>query len=245
MNRLPSFRFDRIRFQRHVQTHGQVQPRSLSQSLTVGSILLKLALWAGISLTAGFASAVYAYTTQDLLTVYRETGENYNALTRRAEDAARSLAQQRFDSDILQTRVIITVVGDNGGQVAPILVLDVKREDWRSRPDPQIWAKYYRSTPLLLEMDGNAPVRPTQPVTPVVPQTTPSPAAPTAPTAPATPANPSPTPNSPADRRTTTLRSAPNSASSSSSNTSSSPAGTGVNPSPINLPLPTGETGTP
>ncbi|MCU0524693.1 MAG: hypothetical protein MUF72_07695 [Elainella sp. Prado103] len=98
---------------------------------------------------------VYAYTTQDLLSVSRETGEDYNALTRRAEAAARSLAQQRFDSDILLTRVIITVLGDNGGQVAPILVLDVNRTNWRSRPDPQIWATYYRSTPRLLEMNGS------------------------------------------------------------------------------------------
>lgn len=104
-----------------------------------------------------------AYTAEDLLTVYRVEGEDYNALVRRAEITARSSAQQKFDRDILLTRVVITVLGENGGQTAPILVLDVNRNDWRNRPDPQYWAKYYRSTRVLLELDGSAPLQTTPP----------------------------------------------------------------------------------
>lgn len=100
-----------------------------------------------------FAPPVQAYTTEDLLTVSREAGEDYTALSRRAEMAARSMAQQRFDSDILLTRVLITVLGENAGETAPILVMDVSRNDWRSRPDPQRWSKYYRSTRALLDLD--------------------------------------------------------------------------------------------
>jgi hypothetical protein len=139
--------------------------------------------------------AVRAYTAEDVLTVSRVTGENYTALARRAEYAARSLAQQRFDRDILLTRVVITVLGQNGGQTAPVLTLDVNRNDWQRRPDPQYWARYYRSTPLLLGINGTAPVA--QPPASLPPS--PTPASPTAsPAAPAAPANaptPSPTPN--------------------------------------------------
>lgn len=113
-----------------------------------------------------------AYTAEDLLTVYRVEGEDYNALVRRAEITARSSAQQKFDRDILLTRVVITVLGQNGGQTAPILVLDVNRNDWRNRPDPQYWAKYYRSTRILLELDGSTSLQ-TAPPTPA-----PSPAIP-------------------------------------------------------------------
>ncbi|MFM7423468.1 MAG: hypothetical protein ACKO7W_00440 [Elainella sp.] len=101
--------------------------------------------------------AVSAYAAEDLLTVNWVAGEDYTALARRAEDAARTMAQQRFDSDILLTRVVITVLGQNGGNTAPILVMDVNRPDWRNRPDPRYWSQYYRSTPALLGLDGVAP----------------------------------------------------------------------------------------
>lgn len=196
MKRLPLLGFDRIRVQRHIQANDPALQQSLFQKLAIGSMVLRIAFCAGLSLAAGSASVVYAYATQDMLTVYREVGEDYNALTRRAENAARSLAQQRFDSDILQTRVMITVIGENDGQAAPILLLDVKREDWRRRPDPQFWATYYRNTQLLLDMNGNGSVQPARPAPPAVPEVVPSPAVPTNPAA-------------PAPRRTTMLRSTP------------------------------------
>jgi len=113
-----------------------------------------------------------AYTAEDLLTVYWLAGEDYTALARRAETVARTAAQQGFDTDILLTRVVITVLGQNGGQTAPILKMDVSRNDWRNRPDPRYWSSYYRSTPTLLGLEGVAPTgtvqaAPTAPVTPV------------------------------------------------------------------------------
>lgn len=236
MKRLLFLGFDRLRVQRYiqeryVQVHSLVLKRSLAQKLTIGHAVLKLTLGLGISVGISIPAGVYAYATQDLLTVYREVGEDYNALTRRAENAARSLAQQRFDSDILQTRVVITVVGENDGQVSPILVLDVKREDWRRRPDPQFWATYYRNTRILLDMDGSGPLRLPQPVAPIAPQPTPLPVAPTDPTVPATPANPSPAPDAPTTRQTTRMQSSPDNSSASAS--TYSPITRAVNPSPI------------
>lgn len=168
------------------------------QMLCVGGLSGLIAGLSGMGAIALTPAAVYAYTTQDLLTVSREAGEDYNALTRRAEAAARSLAQQRFDSDILLTRVMITVLGDNGGQIAPILLLDVNRPDWRSRPDPQVWAKYYRSTPRLIMEDPAPTAQPTPPAVPT--PITPTPAEPAEPEAipparfpvPVTPIRPAP-----------------------------------------------------
>lgn len=168
------------------------------QLLCVGGLSGLIAGLSGMGAIALTPAAVYAYTTQDLLTVSREAGEDYNALTRRAEAAARSLAQQRFDSDILLTRVIITVLGDNGGQIAPILLLDVNRPDWRSRPDPQVWAKYYRNTPGLIMESPTPTAQPTPPAVPT--PITPAPAEPAEPEAipparfpvPVTPIRPAP-----------------------------------------------------
>ncbi len=142
-------------------------PGFLPGVLTVGAVTV-----GAVTVGLGMLSPVHAYTTEDLETVYRVEGEDYNALVRRAEITARSSAQQKFDSDILLTRVVITVLGQNGGQLAPILVLDVNRNDWRNRPDPQYWAKYYRSARVLLELGDSAPLQalPTSP-TPAQPPT--------------------------------------------------------------------------
>nr|RNJ70366.1 MAG: hypothetical protein EDM05_04330 [Leptolyngbya sp. IPPAS B-1204] len=149
-------------------------------------------LGSSLALLVVLSAAAQAYTVEEVLTVSQVNGEDYTALAQRAEIAARSAAQQRFDSDILLTRVVITVLGQNGGQTAPILVLDVNRNDWRNRPDPQRWAKYYRSTPMLLELDGTVPARTPTETTPPVPA--PAPAVPT-PTPSLSPSpSPSPTP---------------------------------------------------
>lgn len=130
-----------------------------------------------IGLNLALAPSVQAYTTEDLLTVSWVVGEDYTALSRRAEMAARAMAQQRFDSDILLTRVIITVLGQNGGQTAPILELNVSRNEWRSRPDPQRWATYYRSSRVLLGFE-DTPNTVTQPAGVTPAPVTPAPIAP-------------------------------------------------------------------
>jgi hypothetical protein len=140
--------------------------RLLSGTLLSGTLMLHGSLLVGsvvaLALNLTLAPVAVAYTVEDALTVYRVDGEDYTALSRRAEIAARAFAQQWFDSDILLTRVIVTVLGDNGGQMAPILTLNVSRNDWRSRPDPQQWATYYYSTRTLLELN-NTPTTATQP----------------------------------------------------------------------------------
>lgn len=110
-------------------------------------------VWASLALVPSAA----AYSAQDRRTVRWVAGEDYAAMARRAEMLARTAAQQGFDADILLTRVVVTVLGENGGQAAPILKLDVGRNDWRNRPDPRYWSTYYRSTPALLGLEGVAP----------------------------------------------------------------------------------------
>jgi hypothetical protein len=97
---------------------------------------------------------VQAYSDEMTVSVQWDENETYEGLTRRAEMAARTAAQQSFDRDLLITNVSILVMGENGSSIVPILRLQVSRQDWRNRPDPQLWSTYFGSSRTLLELGG-------------------------------------------------------------------------------------------
>lgn len=132
-------------------------------------------------------SLVQASPSETALTLQLAPQESYTGLIRRAEMAARAIAQRNFDSDILTSDVTVTVVGQNGEAVVPLLTLSVNRANWRNQPDPQRWSTYYPSAKLLLGL--SAPSTP-----PGSPTATSAPAAP----APVAPDNAAASGNSPA-----------------------------------------------
>ena len=91
-----------------------------------------------------------AYTNRVDLEINRLPGDNYKSLLRRAEAVARAAAQRSFDKDILVTDVSIIVSVQNLGAIAPVLELNVSRTQWRNRPEPQRWAKYFKMAQTLL-----------------------------------------------------------------------------------------------
>ncbi|MEA5571649.1 hypothetical protein [Calothrix sp. UHCC 0171] len=93
---------------------------------------------------------VQAYTARADIVIDSLSEESYESMVRRAEAAARAGAQRSFDKDILITEVSVIISGQNYGAIAPILELRVNRQQWRSRPDPQIWATYFKSARSLL-----------------------------------------------------------------------------------------------
>lgn len=93
---------------------------------------------------------VQAYTARVDLSLDRLPEENYETLLRRAEAAARAAVQRSFDQDILVTNVSVIVSVQNQGAIAPVLELAVDRSQWRTRPDPQRWATYFKSARSLL-----------------------------------------------------------------------------------------------
>lgn len=112
--------------------------------LTLGMVALDAAVMTRVA---------NAYTREISVTVQWDGNENYEGLTRRAELAARTAAQQIFDRDILVTEVDITVLGQSGASIVPVLVMVVSRNDWRDRPDPQYWSRYFNSSRALLELN--------------------------------------------------------------------------------------------
>ncbi|MHC5612561.1 MAG: hypothetical protein ACYTXA_16485 [Nostoc sp.] len=102
-------------------------------------------------LTEGIApQVVRAYTARVDLAIDSLPDENYETILTRAEAAARAAAQRSFDQDILVTDVSIIVSVQNYGSIAPVLTLQVSRPQWRSRPDAQNWATYFKTARSLL-----------------------------------------------------------------------------------------------
>jgi hypothetical protein len=105
-------------------------------------------------ITEGIApQIVRAYTARADIVIDRLPEETYETMLRRAEAAARAGAQRSFDQDILITEVSVIISGQNYGAIAPILDLRVNRQQWRNRPDPQVWATYFKSARSLLLFD--------------------------------------------------------------------------------------------
>ncbi|ASC72365.1 hypothetical protein XM38_033220 [Halomicronema hongdechloris C2206] len=113
------------------------------------SLLLGVTGWAVDTTTQ--PPAVQAYTARVSLFLTREFGESYESLIQRAEITARAATQRSFDVDLLTTEVIVMVVGENQGLSVPILTLQVSRNQWRQRPDPQYWSTYYENAEALLD----------------------------------------------------------------------------------------------
>jgi hypothetical protein len=113
-------------------------------------ICLGLAIPLWLTTEAIAPQIVKAYTARVDLAITRLPEENYQTILRRAETVARAAAQRSFDQDILVTEVSIMVTAQNKGMIAPVLTLEVSRDEWKKRPDPRRWASYYTTARWLL-----------------------------------------------------------------------------------------------
>lgn len=146
--------------------------------LTIGGGAI--ALWMAIA--SLFPPTVYAYPYRVAVALEREAGESYDTLIRRAEAAARVVAQRSFSRDRGVTDVSITVMGQSGGAIAPLLSLEVNRTQWNSRPDARRWATYFLTARGLLRLDEANSIDPNLPTATASP-TSPTPGVPSSPAA--------------------------------------------------------------
>jgi hypothetical protein len=156
--------------------------KSLGQKQIAPISLLAVLGFTGASwlTTAALApQRVQAYTASVNVSLNRQPGESYESFVRRAETVARAAAQRSFDRDILVTQVAVTVLGQNDGAIAPILALRVSRQAWRSRPDPQRWARYFPNTQALLRIEESQQQSGNQPTTTPRPAASPQQGTPT------------------------------------------------------------------
>jgi hypothetical protein len=125
----------------------------------LGLLLLTGGVWVGE--TALRPPVAQAYKNRVDVRLDRLRDETYQSLIRRAEIVARAAAQRSFDRDILMSEVSVMVIGEYQGAEAPLLMLEVSRQNWRQRPDTRRWATYYRTARTLLKLPSAAdPARP-------------------------------------------------------------------------------------
>jgi len=133
-----------------------------------------------------------AQISQIPLTLSREPDETYPSFVQRATTLVATRLKNDFSKNSSLNELRIVVIGQNNGNIAPVLSVNMSRQQWLSNPNPQPLINYFADSEFLLGFD--APVAP-------IPQTaTPVPTTPSAETPSPTqspPANVSPTNNPP------------------------------------------------
>jgi hypothetical protein len=81
--------------------------------------------------------------------------DSFESLIGKAEALAQETASQAF-RDPNTTEIVVNISGEQAGQIAPILFLNVTRENWQRQPSIQLWAKYPGGVKRLLGFDRPA-----------------------------------------------------------------------------------------
>jgi hypothetical protein len=81
---------------------------------------------------------------------------SFEQMIQQAETIAQETANQAF-SDPSTTDIVVNIAGEQEGQIAPILFLNVTRENWQRQPSIQLWARYPGGVKRLLGFERPSP----------------------------------------------------------------------------------------
>jgi hypothetical protein len=84
---------------------------------------------------------------------------SFERMIQQAEAIAQETANQAFN-DPNTTEVVVNIAAEQEGQIAPILFLNVSREDWQRQQSIQVWAKYPGGVKRLLGFERPSPLKP-------------------------------------------------------------------------------------
>lgn len=79
-----------------------------------------------------------------------------------AESMVNQEVTYRFNSDPSLLNLEVTVLGNRNGDVIPVLVTSVSRQQWQETPQVSAWTRYYRAYALIQRHDNTQ--QQTQPV---------------------------------------------------------------------------------
>ncbi|MEG3436437.1 hypothetical protein V0288_04840 [Pannus brasiliensis CCIBt3594] len=97
-----------------------------------------------------------AGTTAINLPVAVQRGESYQGLLARASKLAGETIGQRFQQNTAIDRVNVLVTAENQGEIAPLLSVNVSRQDWNGNPNVQRWARVFPFGKDLLGFGGSS-----------------------------------------------------------------------------------------
>lgn len=128
----------------------------VAQKTPTATLLVLLGLGGGWITEVIVPQIALADTERLEISLERQPNETYQTMLSRAEAAAAIAVQQSFNQDILPTNVSVMIIGQNQGAIAPVLSMDVNREQWLSNPDIQRWVTYFTAARSLLGFEGVA-----------------------------------------------------------------------------------------
>lgn len=76
--------------------------------------------------------------------------QTFTNLMQQAETLAINSITQEFAQQSTVTEVAVTIIGERNGQEVPILFSKVSRPDWQTKPNIQMWTKYFTKAAVLL-----------------------------------------------------------------------------------------------
>lgn len=152
-----------------------------------------------ISLLSGILATniAVASPTEVNLSINRQQSESYEQFVRRAETLANSTVQRRFQENRSLEELRVLVVGENQGAIAPLLTVQVNRDNWNGSPDVRRWQNVFPYSKDLLGFERpqaqlEKPTVPPSPTPTQVPTPRPETLTPPATPTPETPRKPDP-----------------------------------------------------
>ncbi len=128
----------------------------VAQKTPMATLVVSLGLGGWVSTEVLAPQIAQADTERVEISLESQPAETYQTMLSRAEAAALNAIQQSFNQDILMTNVSVMIMGQNQGAIAPVLSMDVNREQWLSNPDVQRWVTYFTAARSLLGFEGVA-----------------------------------------------------------------------------------------
>lgn len=123
--------------------------------------LLGLITLLGSLLTTGVA---WAIPSEVNLSLKRQETENYEQFMQRAQTLASNTIQQRFKNNQLE-EVRVVVIGESKGAIAPILTVEVNRNNWNTDPSIKRWQNDFPFSRELLGFEQpQAQIEPSVPI---------------------------------------------------------------------------------
>lgn len=132
-----------------------------------------------LTLLTGIVAAdlALAQSTSINLPITVQPGESYPGLLTRASQLAQTTIINRFNQNQNLNKLDLLITAEKSGAIAPLLSVQVSRQDWFSNPNIQRWTNVFPFGKDLLGFSRPQPgLTPNNPPAAVNPTPTPSPA---------------------------------------------------------------------
>lgn len=115
------------------------------------SLLALLSLW-GVNVSATAQESLNGqFATEKIsVTLQADQVQNYGRLLEQAVTTANGVISTTFANNLNADPIELTVLINRNGQLLPLLMAAVSRDQWQQQPNVQNWARYSDSVRILL-----------------------------------------------------------------------------------------------